>query len=170
MVHVLLNMVEMLTSAGGTSLVTITLGGGADAAGTAEDSLGLGTVDMGVKESRLLLADLATEMTLSVIFDFFGFCFMGVEVGVTFVEEAGVSFALRFPPATETDIVASSSGGIGMLARSSSSRRLSSSDPKTEAFLSMDSLGSLSPEDTDECLGLSSISKTVGGCGGALWK
>ena len=79
MVHVLLRMLEMLTSAGGSSLVTIILGGGADAACTAEDSLGLGAVDAGVKASRLLLADPATEKTLSVIFDFFGFCFMGVE-------------------------------------------------------------------------------------------
>ena len=134
MVQVLLSMLEILTSAGGSSLVTIILGGGVDAACTAEDSVGVGAAEAGDKASRLLLADLATEKTLSVIFDFFGFCLMGVEVGVTDVEEAGVKMALRFPPDMETEIVVGSSDGICMSARIASSKRLSSSDPKTEAF------------------------------------
>ena len=156
MLHVLPRMLEMLTSAGGSSLVTIILGGSSIAACAAEESVRVCAADD--RESRLLLADLAAEKTLSVIFDFFGFCLIGVEVGVPCVEEAGVRIALRFPPETETEIVVGSSGGNWISARSASSRRLSSSDAKTEAFLSMMSLRSSSPEDTDECLGLSSIS------------
>ena len=135
MLHVAPRMLEMITTAGGSSLVTMISGGSGIAACSAVESVRVCAADD--KESRLLLADLATEKTLSVIFDFFGFCFIGVEVGVTCVEEAGVKIAFRFPPDTETEIVVGSSDGNGIWARIASSRRLSSSDPKAEAFLSM---------------------------------
>ena len=134
MVQVLLRMLEMLASADGSSVVTRILGGEVDDACVAAESGGAaGVADAGDIESRLLLADLATATTLSVILVFLpGFFLIGVDVGVTEVQEAGVKVAFLFPPDTETEIVVGS--GISKSARIASSKRDFSSEPKTEAF------------------------------------